>query len=129
MPKRATRNKQSIRPGSKPVTAGDLISARLPALAQRALLASGESVWQVAVMKALGPDLANKVNRCTLESGTLTVVAESSAWAARMRFVLAEAEQELAAVTPGYRELTVRVRPRRGGAAKDRPWENPSKTA
>ena len=118
MPKRPTRNKQSIRPGSKPATAGDLISARLPALAQRALLTSGESVWQVAVMKALGPDLANKVNRCTLDSGRITVVAESSAWAARMRFALAEVEPALAAVTPGFRELLVRVRPRRSPAAK-----------
>ena len=112
MPKRPTRNKQSIRPGSRPVTAGDLISARLPALAQRARLASEQSVWQVAVMKALGPDLANKVNRCTLESGKITVVAESSAWAARMRFLLAEIEPELRALTPGFRELVVRVRPR-----------------
>ena len=75
-------------------------------------------MWQVAVMKALGPDLANKVNRCTLDSGRITVVAESSAWAARMRFALAEVEPTLAAVTPGFRELLVRVRPRRGPAAK-----------
>ena len=118
MPKRPIRNKQSVRPGSKPVTAGDLISARLPALAQRALLASGESVWQVAVMKALGPELANKVNRCSFESGRITVVAESSAWAARMRFALAEAETQLAAATPGFRELSVQVRPRRGTPGK-----------
>ena len=116
MPKRPTRNKQSIRPGSKPVTAGDLISARLPALLQRALSVPGESEWQVAVMKALGPDLANKVNRCSLDSGRLTVVAESSAWAARMRFKLAEVEPELRAVTPGFRELIVRVRPKQGPA-------------
>ena len=118
MPKRPTRNKQSIRPGSRPATAGDLISARLPALAQRARLASEQSVWQVAVMKALGPELANKVNRCTLDNGRITVVAESSAWAARMRFALAEVEPTLAAVTPGFRELLVRVRPRRSPAVK-----------
>jgi len=118
MPKRPTRNKQSIRPGTKPLTAGDLISARLPALAQRALLAPEASVWHVAVMKALGPDLANKVNRCTLDSGRITVIAESSAWAARMRFALAEVEPELLAVAPGIRELTVRVRPRRVSAGK-----------
>jgi hypothetical protein len=68
-------------------------------------------------MKALGSDLSNKVNRCTLDSGTITVVAESSAWAARMRFALAEIEPELRAqlVTkaPGFRELLVRVRPSR----------------
>jgi hypothetical protein len=69
-------------------------------------------------MKALGPQLANKVNRCTLDSGTITVIAESSAWAARMRFALAEVESELASVTPGFRELLVRVRPRRSAAAK-----------
>jgi len=62
-------------------------------------------------MKALGPELGVKVNRCSLESGRITVIAESSAWAARMRFRLAEAEPELRAATPGYRELVVRVRP------------------
>jgi hypothetical protein len=118
MPKRPSRNKQTVRPGSKPTTAGDLISARLPALAKRALSAPEASEWQVAVMKALGPGLANKVNRCTLDSGKITVIAESSAWAARMRFALAEAESEVAAVTPGFRELIVRVRPDRGAAAK-----------
>ena len=65
MPKRPLRNKQTVRPGGKPKTAGDLISARLPALAQRALSAPEASVWHVAVMKALGTELANKVNRCT----------------------------------------------------------------
>jgi hypothetical protein len=63
-------------------------------------------------MKALGPELAVKVNRCSLDSGRITVIAESSAWAARMRFVLAEIEPELRAVTPGFRGLEVRVRPR-----------------
>ena len=68
-------------------------------------------MWQVAVMKALGPDLGNKVNRCAFDGGTITVFAESAAWAARMRFQLAEAEADLRAATPGYRELIVRVRP------------------
>jgi hypothetical protein len=63
-------------------------------------------------MKALGPDLANKVNRCSLDRGTLTVVAESSAWAARFRFALADVAP-IAAVTPGFKELVVKVRPRR----------------
>ena len=81
-------------------------------------------MWQVAVMKALGPDLANKVNRCTLDSGRLTVVAESSAWAARMRFKLAEVEPELKAVAPGYRELVVRVRPRQAAGPTAAPGKS-----
>jgi hypothetical protein len=111
MPKRPYRDKQSTRPG-KPLTARDLISSRLPALAQRALSTPEASEWHVAVMEALGADLANKVNRCTLERGTITVVAESSAWAARMRFALADLAP-IAAVTPQFKGLTVRVRPRR----------------
>jgi len=63
-------------------------------------------------MKALGPELSNKVNRCSLEGGRITVIAESAAWAARMRFALAEIEADLRARVPGYRDLTVRVRPR-----------------
>jgi hypothetical protein len=69
-------------------------------------------------MKALGPDLANKVNRCSLESGRITVVAESSAWAARMRFVLAEIEPALRELVPDFRELSVRVRPTRTGRSQ-----------
>jgi hypothetical protein len=68
-------------------------------------------------MKALGPDLGVKVSAITLNSGRITVAAESSAWAARMRFALAETA-EIAAVTPGFKELVVRVRPRRGAASK-----------
>ena len=117
MPKRPHRDKQGIRPG-RPATARDLISARLPALAQRALSTPQESAWQVAVMTALGPDLANKVNRCSLERGTITVVADSSAWAARMRFALAETSA-IAAATPDFKSLVVRVRPRQ--AVKQRP--------
>lgn len=64
-------------------------------------------------MNALGPELANKVNRCTLDGGRLTVVAESSAWAARMRFALAEAEPRLRELVPELKELAVRIRPAR----------------
>ena len=114
MPKRPHRDKQPVRPGHAPRTVGDLISARLPALAQRALSAPEASEWHVTVMNALGPDLANKVNGITLNSGRITVMAESSAWASRMRFLLAEVEPALREVTPDFRELVVRVRPKRG---------------
>jgi hypothetical protein len=64
-------------------------------------------------MKALGPELANKVNGASLVNGRITVNAESSAWASRMRFLLAEVEPALREVTPDFRELVVRVRPKR----------------
>jgi hypothetical protein len=64
-------------------------------------------------MKALGPELANKVNGVTLLNGRITVNAESSAWASRMRFLLADVEPTLREVTPDFRELVVRVRPKR----------------
>ena len=118
MPKRPSRNKQTIRPGSAPKTIGDLMSARLPALVQRARLEPAESEWQVAVMKAFGSELANKVNGCSLDGGTLTVFAESSAWAARMRFSLVDLEPRLRELAPGYRDFVVRVRPRRTPAAR-----------
>ena len=113
MPKRPFRDKQTVRPGGNPRTVGDLMSARLPALAQRALSAPGESEWHVAVMEALGDDLGSKVTRITLNSGRITVNAESAAWAARMRFQLADLTPRLAEVAPDFRELVVRVRPGR----------------
>jgi hypothetical protein len=111
MPKRPRRDKQTLRSGATPRTAGDLISARLPALAERARSSTRTSEWQVAVLKALGPELENKVNRCTLDAGRITVVAESSAWAARMRFALAEIESTLRPLVPEFRDVIVRVRP------------------
>ena len=113
MPKRPPRDKQPVRPGPAPRTVRDLISARLPALAQRALSAPETSEWHVTVMKALGPGLVNKVNGVSLNGGRITVLAESSAWASRMRFVLAEAEAALREVTPEFQEVVVRVRPKR----------------
>jgi hypothetical protein len=114
MPKRPRRDKQPGRSGPAPRTFRDLISARLPALAQRALSTPETSEWLVSVTTALGPDLANKVNGITLNNGRITVIADSSAWASRMRFVLAEIEPALRKVTPDFRELVVRVRPKRG---------------
>jgi len=120
MPKTPYRDKQVVRPGSSPRKVGDLISARLPTLAEGALAPPKPSEWQVAVLSALGPELANKVNRCSLDSGRITVVAESSAWAARMQFALVEVEPTLRALVPGYRELKVRVRPRAKAPARRR---------
>ena len=87
------------------------MSARLPALAQRALSTPETSEWHVTVMNVLGPDLENKVNNCSLDQGRLVVVAESSAWAARIRFRLAEHEYLLRHNTPGYGVFSVGVRP------------------
>jgi hypothetical protein len=69
-------------------------------------------------MKALGPELGVKVSGITLNSGRITVTAESSAWAARMRFSLAEAESALREKTPEYRDFVVRVRPPRAPATR-----------
>jgi hypothetical protein len=62
-------------------------------------------------MNALGPELANKVNRCTLDAGRITVIAGSSAWAARIRFALADVEPRLRELVPGFKALAVRIRP------------------
>jgi len=112
MPKRPHRNKQTVRPGGRPRTAGDLMSARLSALTQRALSTPETSEWHVTVMTALGADLAIKVTRITLISGKITAFTESSAWAARVRFRLAECESGLRASLPEVTDFQVRVRPR-----------------
>ncbi|HET9863520.1 MAG TPA: DciA family protein [Steroidobacteraceae bacterium] len=112
MPKSSKRDKSKIRQGFSPRSVGDLITARLPSLAESAPQTSKSSEWHVAVMKALGPELANKVNRCSLDAGRVTVVADSAAWAARMRFALADLAPRLQELVPGFRELAVRIRPR-----------------
>lgn len=114
MPKRPSRNKQTIRPAARPRSIGDLMSSRLPALVQGASSHPETSEWHITVMKALGPDLGNKVSRITLNSGRITVTAASSAWAARIRFQLAEIESALREKDPSIQEVTVRVRPAAG---------------
>jgi len=113
MPKSTNRDKQRTRQGFSPRSIADLISARLPTLAEGAPASAESSEWHVAVMSALGPELANKVNRCTLDAGRISVVAESSAWAARIRFALAEVEPRLRQLVPDFKELAVRIRPAR----------------
>jgi hypothetical protein len=87
------------------------MSARLPVLAQTARSAATTSEWRVTLTAAIGEDLANKVNACSLDGGRLTVFTESSSWAARLRFALAEAESRLRELTPEIQSLAVRVRP------------------
>jgi hypothetical protein len=111
MPKRPPRDKRTVRPGASPRSVGDLIATRLPALAKRAPLAEDGSEWHVAVMNALGSDLAKRVIRCTLVGGRLKVMAESSAWAARLRYALADLEPRLRQIVPGYQATEVRIRP------------------
>lgn len=111
MPKSPHRDKQRIRHGFSPRSVADLISTRLPTLVEGAPATAETSEWHVAVMNALGPELANKVNRCALDGGRISVVAESAAWAARMRFALAEVEPRLRDLVPGFKELVVRIRP------------------
>jgi hypothetical protein len=118
MPKRPRRDKQTVRSGGAPRTVADLISARLPTLVESASTGSGTSEWQVAVLKALGPELANKVNRCSLDRGRITVIADASVWAARMRFALAEIDPTLRELVPGYRDLAVKVRPSRAARSR-----------
>jgi len=113
MPKSSNRDKQRTRQGFSPRSIADLISARLPTLVEGAPASSERSEWHVAVMNALGTELANKVNRCTLEGGRITVVSESSAWAARIRFALADVEPRLRELVPDFKELAVRIRPPR----------------
>ena len=112
MPKRPHRDTQTVRPSGPPKSVSDLMSARLPALAQRALSTPETSEWHVTVMQLLGPDLGVKVSRITLNSRKITVIAESSAWAGRIRFRLAECEPELRRKLPDVSDFQVRVRPR-----------------
>ncbi len=87
------------------------MSSRLPALVQGASSSPEASEWHITVMKALGPDLGNKVSRMMLNNGRITVTAASSAWAARIRFHLAEIESALREKDPSIEEIVVRVRP------------------
>jgi hypothetical protein len=89
----------------------DLLIDRHSVVAEVARQRSAESEWRVTLSKLLPESLRNKVNRLVEKDGQLFVFTESSGYAARLKFALAELENELKQALPRVTKIHVRVRP------------------
>jgi hypothetical protein len=87
------------------------MATRLPLLGEVARQALAASEWQVTVKKVLPAEVANRVSGATLKGGQLVVFTESAAWAARLRYALAEHGLALLEAHKEVREVIVRVSP------------------
>jgi len=122
MPKSSRRDKQKSREtagndtrhaAARTRSVQDLLTTRLPLLQEVARQGAAASTCSVTVKSSLAANLAVHVQQVRLLHGRLTVMTESAAWAARLRYALAEAEPQLRAAHPEIDSVAVKVSPTR----------------
>jgi hypothetical protein len=122
MPKKPGRDKRSPRRGAgatrrqaqtAPQSAAALLArkdALLPQLTQQVAL---QKAWRDWLEPRLPAPLTGQLAGVVERDGCLTVLAASAAWAARLRYAVAEMEGEIRSHAPALREIRVRVMPPR----------------
>ncbi len=116
MPKIPPRHKRGTRTAvtkiSTPRSVGDLI-ARGPAVLSRVGDQSvRQAFWRSWLSEHLPPELASHLTGAVERDGTLTLFADSAAWAARLRYALGELQPAVNAAAAGIEQVKVRVLPR-----------------
>ncbi len=120
MPNVRRRNKQSAPAGPAGrrglATTGahsvkDLLSRATPDLTRVTDQAQRQAFWVGWLAERLPPALRDRVSGAVERDGTLTVLADSPAWAARLRFEVSELEAEIRATAGRITSVRVRVLP------------------
>jgi len=108
------RTRAGIKSGGprRPHSVKDLLDRGGSPVVRLASAAARQEAWQDWVAGHLAEADRVWVRAASERSGTLTVFAESAAWAARLKFALAELAPRLRAERPQIREILVRVMPR-----------------
>jgi hypothetical protein len=122
MPKRSTRhNPDGSRLGSKsvsnsrtPVSVNSLLSrVSQSALGRVATQRQAQQDWRLWLKNRLSSDIEAHITGVTENAQVLTVFADSAAWSARLRFVMAEFEADIRQQNAAIRKVVVKVMPRR----------------
>ena len=121
MPKSPRRDKQKSRrrndkeplPAGRTQSVQDLLITRLPLLQEVARQGAAASRCSVTVNRRLPHELSEHIQQVRLTRGSLIIITESAAWAARLRYALAEAEPQLRAAHPEIDSVAVKVSPTR----------------
>jgi hypothetical protein len=68
--------------------------------------------WFIFLRSKLPAALAAKITSVVQRDENLVIYAESSAWSARLRYAIAELDEEVRRANPAIKSLDVRVMPR-----------------
>ena len=91
----------------------ELLGRHRPQLARLTEQAVRQERWRAWLTEVLPAELLGRVSGVNeRDDATLVVFAESAAWAARLRYALAEIEPALRSAHPGIGGVEVRVLPR-----------------
>jgi hypothetical protein len=122
MPKRFPRhNPEGPRLGSKsvsnsrtPLSVNSLLSrVSQSALGQVATQRQAQQDWRSWLKNRLSSDIEAHITGISESAESLTVFADSSAWSARLRFAIAEFEEDIRQRNAAIRKVVVKVLPRR----------------
>ena len=116
MPKISGRHKRGRRTGVTPAGApraiGELLARSTPVMSQIGDQSTRQAFWQTWLTKHLPEELAAHLTGAVELDGALTLFADSSAWAARLRYALRELQPSMQGAEPNIRQVKVRVLPR-----------------
>jgi hypothetical protein len=68
--------------------------------------------WSIFLRSKLPAALAQKITGVVERAENLVIYAESSAWSARLRYAIAELDEEVRRANPAIRSIDVRVMPK-----------------
>ena len=115
MPKLTGRHKQPRRRGAAtgaPVRSiGDMLGRGTPILSRIGDQSARQRYWRDWLAAKLSAELNERLTGVAARDGQLTVFAESAAWAARLRYALADLETAIRLCDPRIERVTVRVLP------------------
>jgi hypothetical protein len=120
MPKKMSRNKRggprfrNLTParGGRLHSVKDLLTKKSALLTQVSQHAMRQNHWETWLAAHLSAPLAARVSAVSERSHTLVIFAESAAWAARLRYALADLEQQMRVHDATLTAIEVRVQPR-----------------
>jgi hypothetical protein len=120
MPKKMSRNKRGRPRFRNPTPSGggrlhsvkDLLTKKSALLTQVSQHAIRQNHWEKWLSSHLSAQLAARVSSVSESSHTLVVFAESAAWAARLRYAIADIEPQMRAHDAALTAIEVRVLPR-----------------
>jgi hypothetical protein len=119
MPKKMSRNKRgssrirSVKPqrATRLHSVKDLLTEKSALLTQLTQHAIRQNHWEKWLSSHLPDALGARVSAVSEQGNTLVIFAESAAWAARLRYAVAELEPQIRAADAALGVIEVRVLP------------------
>jgi hypothetical protein len=90
----------------------DLLRGPQPALQRLKAQEERQTLWRRWLDEHLHEDARTRICGIVERAGTLVIFASSAAWSARVRFAIAEIEEEIRRAHPAIDKIAVRVLPR-----------------